>query len=110
MTKLNDELRARVEAVDPKALYVPLEDVIEQFGSFDGVAKEPEHFEHPSGCITVATVHSESGDEFLEVFPGALSPQEVAVELFLANPEWWSEPDLMGISEIRVISTAASQS
>ena len=110
MTELSTELRARIEAMDPKALYLPLEDVIEQFGSFDGVAKEPESFEHPSGCITVATVRSESGDEFLEVFPGALSSQEVAVELFLANPEWWSEPDFMGISEIRVISTTASQS
>lgn len=106
MTKLNAELRARIEAVDPGALYVPAEEIISQFERFDGVAQEPRSYEHPSGCITVAIVHSESGDEFLEVFPGALSAQEIAVEVFLDNPEWWSEPELMSISELRVCSVA----
>lgn len=104
MTKLNAELRARIEAVDPKSLYVAVEEIISQFEDFEGQAEEPQPYEHSSGCITAAIVHSESGDEFLEVFPGALSAQEVAVEVFLANPEWWSEPELMGISEIKIYS------
>ena len=110
MTKLNEELRARIEAVDPKSLYVPVEEIISQFEKFEGKAEEPRSYEHPSGYITAAIVHSESGDEFLEVFPGALSAQEVAVEVFLDNPEWWSEPDLLYISELRVCSVAAPQS
>lgn len=92
MTKLNAELRARVESMDAEELYVSLEEVIKQFEGFDGTAKDSESFEHPSGCVTVAVVRSEAGDEFLEVFPGALSTQEVAVEVFLSTPTGGASP------------------
>lgn len=108
MAELNADLRARIEAAaaadDLDLEDVSLEEIIEQFDRFDGRLDEVQPLASPSGLITVALIRSESGDDILEAFPGALTPQEVALEAFLGSPDWWGEPDNMSISEIKIYS------
>lgn len=107
MATLNVEMKERITAAyeaDPDQFELELEEIIEQIEDFQASPGEHTDLEvGGEGFITVVSAVSESGDRSLDVFPGALSTQQVAAEIFLASPSWWGSPEYIGFEEIKII-------
>ncbi len=102
---LTEEQIARISAIDSEAFQeITQDEIIEQLREFSPEPIEVLDIEAgDSKLITAVHYMAESGDHFLDVFPGALSQREAALEIYLENPEWFVEPEFIYIEEMMVV-------